>query len=99
MSRKDYEDFINKIRSHVVISCEDRSDPSYLMKHAKEPHLELPNELSESESNFKMKFRLWELEMMKYSNREDLIKEGRETGSIRACNGRRVKDYQIKVIR
>ena len=78
-TRKNYEDFIKNIRSHIMISWDGGSDLGYLMENMKEPELELPDELSESEKKSMLKVRLWELKVVKYSNREDLLREGKKS--------------------
>ena len=78
-TRKNYEDFIKNIRSHIIISWDGGSDLGYLMENMKEPELELPDELSESEKKSMLKVRLWELKVVKYSNRENLLREGKKS--------------------
>ena len=78
-TRKNYEDFIKNIRSHIMISWDGGSDLGYLIENMKEPELELPDELSESEKKSMLKVRLWELKVVKYSNREDLLREGKKS--------------------
>ena len=78
-TRKNYEDFIKNVRSHIMISWDGGNDLGYLMENMKEPELELPDELSESEKKSMLKVRLWELKVVKYSNREDLLMEGKKS--------------------
>lgn len=50
-TKKEFEDFIEKISNHVAISWKRGKDISYLLTKMEEPQFEIPKDLSEEEKN------------------------------------------------
>ena len=68
-TKKEYEDFLNKIESHVSINWEFGQDMAYMIKHTIKPVFEEPNDLTDEEEKVKWKLRLWNQNVDRYGKR------------------------------
>lgn len=68
-TKKDYEDFLEKIYNHVIISWAYGKDIAHVIKTTEEPLIEEPRDLTEEDEEKKWKVRLWEQDVDRYGTR------------------------------
>ena len=65
-TKKDYDDFIDKIDSHVSINWEFGQDVAYVIKNTKAPEFVEPEDLTTNERTTQWKVRLWNQKVDRY---------------------------------
>ena len=65
-TKKEYEDFLEKIQTHVSINWEFGQDVAYVMKNNALPTFTEPEDLSLEEEQKKWKVRLWNQKVDRY---------------------------------
>ena len=76
-TKKEFEDFIEKISNHVAISWKRGKDISYLLTKMEEPQFEIPKDLSEEEKKSSFKLAMWNKDVDKYSERVDIFQDNK----------------------
>ena len=74
-TKKDYEDFLEKIGSHVTINWDFGSDVAYVIKNSEEPEIEEPVDLSEEDEKVKWKMLLWKQQVIRYGYRVNALSD------------------------
>ena len=74
-TKKEYEDFLEKIINHVTITWGHGKDVAYIIKNTKLPLMTEPSELSDSDAKSRLKMMRWDMEVTRYLAREDALKE------------------------
>eukprot|EP00557_Chaetoceros_sp_GSL56_P004583 CAMPEP_0176503500 /NCGR_PEP_ID=MMETSP0200_2-20121128/15397_1 /TAXON_ID=947934 /ORGANISM="Chaetoceros sp., Strain GSL56" /LENGTH=435 /DNA_ID=CAMNT_0017902797 /DNA_START=426 /DNA_END=1731 /DNA_ORIENTATION=- len=73
-----YEDFLEKIYNHVMISWHWGKDIGHVIKQGQDPEIKEPEDLSSADEAKKWKIRLWEQEIDRYGNRIEALKGNKE---------------------
>ena len=68
-TKKEYEDFLERICNHVTITWNHGTDIGTLIKTNKKPMLSPPADLTASEEKSRFKVRKWELQVDKHLTR------------------------------
>jgi len=68
-TKKEYEDFLEKIQSHVTIGWDFGKDIGHLLKNMEDPVIPEPKDMTEDEEKVKWKKRLWDQEVNRYGTR------------------------------
>ena len=74
-TKKEYNDFLEKIQNHVTISWDFGKDLSHLLKHMEDPTIPEPTEITVAEEAVKWKIRLWSQEVDKYGDRRAALEK------------------------
>ena len=74
-TKKEYDDFLEKIINHVTITWGHGKDVAYTIKHTKLPSLIEPGKLSDSDAKSQLKVMRWNMAVTRYLAREDALKE------------------------
>lgn len=77
-TKQHYEDFLEKICNHVIISWHFGKDVGHVIKHGKDPAINEPADLEPADEAKKWKVRLWERDVDQYGNRMDSLKGNKE---------------------
>ena len=65
-TKKQYQDFLDKIDTHVSINWDFGKDISHVLKHNEKPTIEEPEDLTSAEESVKWKVRLWNQKVDRY---------------------------------
>jgi hypothetical protein len=65
-TKKEYEDFLEKIDSHVSINWEFGQDVAYTIRNTKLPTFKEPKDLSDNDKSVQWKVRLWNQTVDRY---------------------------------
>ena len=76
-TKKDFDEFLEKIQSHVTISWESGKDIAFVIKHHKDPIIKEPSDMTSEEEKIKWKVRLWNQEVDKYGERINMLNENK----------------------
>ena len=76
-TKKDHEDFLEKIAHHVTITWAGGKDIGQLIKTGKEPDISQPPELTKEQEASKLQNKLWNIRVEKYEARTALLEENR----------------------
>ena len=76
-SKKEYEDFLDKIRTHVTIRWEHGKDIGELVKDGKEPDIGEPDDITMDDSKSFLKMRRWQFLVDRYSLRLVALEENK----------------------
>jgi hypothetical protein len=76
-TKKEYDDFLEKIRSHVTIGWDFGKDVGHLLKHMTEPIIPEPKDMTADEETVKWKKRLWDQEVDRYGTRCAALQENK----------------------
>lgn len=68
-TKKDYEDFLEKIHNHVMISWTWGKDIAHIVKNNADPVIDEPTDLEPGDEQKKWKVRLWEQAVDRYGSR------------------------------
>ena len=68
-TKKEYEDFLEKLDNHVSVNWDFGGDVAYVIKNNKEPVFEEPVDLSEENEKVKWKVMLWKQQVNRYGHR------------------------------
>ena len=68
-TKKEYENFLDNIITHVTISWDFGKDIGHLLKNMKDPVIPEPVDMTNDEEKVKWKKRLWEQEVDRYGTR------------------------------
>ena len=68
-TKKEYEEFLEKMDNHVSVNWDFGGDVAYVIKNNKEPKFEEPVDLSEENEKVKWKVMLWEQQVNRYGHR------------------------------
>ena len=60
-TKKDYEDFLDKIQNHVTMAWTHGKDIGYVVGNGKKPEIPEPEDLTTEEEQSKFKSRMWAL--------------------------------------
>ena len=74
-TKKEYEEFLNKIEDHVSINWDFGKDIAYVVKHTDKPMIDEPKDLTEAEEKIKWKQRLWNQEVDRYGSRMNVLED------------------------
>ena len=74
-TKKEYEDFLERICNHVTITWNHGTDIGTLIKTNKKPMLSPPADLTASEEKSRFKVRKWELQVDKHLTRLEYLEE------------------------
>ena len=81
-NKKEYEDFLEKIKNHVTISWYFGKYIGYLLNHMEDPTIPEPTDMTVAEEAVKWKVRLWRQEVERYRDRRAVLEE--EKGALHA---------------
>jgi hypothetical protein len=76
-TKKEYEDFLEKIQNHVTIGWDFGKDIGHLLKNMKDPVIPEPKDMTEEEEKVKWKRRLWDQEVDRYGTRCAALQENK----------------------
>ena len=76
-TKKEYEDFIEKIHSHMVVQWGFGSNIGYVIKKLENPAMKEPAELTEDQEKSKVKVRLWNSKVDWYAAGEAALEENK----------------------
>ena len=68
-TKKEYEDFLEKLDNHVSVNWDFGSDVVYVIKNNEEPKFKELVDLSEENEKVKWKVMLWEQQVNRYGHR------------------------------
>ena len=74
-TKKEYEDFLEKIDSHVSINWEFGQDIAYVIKNSKLPVFVEPKDLTATEETTKWKVRLWNQKVDRYGLQNSTLED------------------------
>eukprot|EP00557_Chaetoceros_sp_GSL56_P002970 CAMPEP_0176488714 /NCGR_PEP_ID=MMETSP0200_2-20121128/6868_1 /TAXON_ID=947934 /ORGANISM="Chaetoceros sp., Strain GSL56" /LENGTH=957 /DNA_ID=CAMNT_0017885739 /DNA_START=340 /DNA_END=3216 /DNA_ORIENTATION=- len=77
-TKKDYEDFLEKIYHHIIISWQWGKDIGHVLKYGTDPDIKEPEDLDPAEEQKKWKTRLWEQEVDRYGLRMSALDGNKE---------------------
>jgi hypothetical protein len=92
-TKKEYEDFLEKIRNHVTIGWDFGKDVGHLLKHMADPTIDEPKDMTADEEKVKWKKRLWDQEVDRCGMRCAALEENK--GALHAV----IMDGVSKIIR
>ena len=92
-TKKEYEDFLEKIRNHVTIGWDFGKDVDHLLKHMTDPTIDEPKDMTVDEEKVKWKKRLWDQEVDRYGTRCAALEENK--GALYAV----IMDGVSKIVR
>ena len=72
-TKKEYEDFLETIQTHVSINWDFGQDIAYVIKHNNIPTFTEPQDLSVSEEKQKWKVRLWNQKVDRYGQQISML--------------------------
>jgi hypothetical protein len=78
-SKKDYQDFLDKIENHVTMAWDEGVDIGQIVASGKLPEINEPEDISDEDEKSKLKLRLWKLKVDAYVARDNALK-----GNIKA---------------
>ena len=76
-TKKEYEDFLEKIQSHVTIGWDFGKDIGHLLKNMENPVIPEPKDMTDEEEKVKWKKRLWDQEVDRYGTRCATLEENK----------------------
>ena len=76
-TKKDYEDFLEKIQNHVVVQWAFGTDIGHVVKNQKNPEITEPADLTDEEEKSKLKVRLWNVKVDRYAARTMALEENK----------------------
>ena len=74
-TKKDYEDFLDKIQNHMTMAWSHGKDIGYVVGNGKEPEIPEPGDLTTEEEKSKFKSRMWHLKVDQYVAKKDVLEE------------------------
>jgi hypothetical protein len=77
-TKKDYEDFLEKIHNHVMIGWSWGKDIAHIVKTSSDPVIEEPSDLDPNDESKKWKVRLWEQAVDRYGSRMSMLDGNKE---------------------
>jgi hypothetical protein len=77
-TKKEYDDFLDNIISHVTISWDFGRDIGHLLKNMENPVIPEPKDMTDDEEKVKWKKRLWDQEVDRYGTRCAALEENKE---------------------
>jgi hypothetical protein len=75
-TKKDYEDFLEKIYNHVMVTWTFGSDIAFVVKKLKDPTIEEPEDLKQDETS-RLKIRVWNVKVDHYTGRIMALEENK----------------------
>ena len=72
-TKKEYEDFLDKIQNHVTIAWEFGKDTGHVVKTGELPDIEKPDDISDEDEESKWKLRLWMNAVDRYGSRTNAL--------------------------
>ena len=72
-TKKEYEDFLDKIQNHVTIGWEFGKDTGHVVKTGQLPDIEKPDDISDKDEESKWKLRLWMNAVDRYGSRTNAL--------------------------
>ena len=76
-SRRAYEEFLETIKNHIAVTWDGGGELKKMITNSEEPVIEEPEELSDSDSQSKLRTALWNIQVEKYAMKVDLLKENK----------------------
>ena len=77
-TKKDYEDFLDKIHNHVMVQWSFGTDIGHVIKKQKDPEITEPVDLTDDEEKSKLKVRLWNAKVDHYASRTMALEENKK---------------------
>jgi hypothetical protein len=77
-TKKDYEDFLERIHNHVMITWSWGKDIAHVVKNTEDPSIEEPKDLPTEDEGKKWKVRLWEQAVDRYGSRMATLEGNKE---------------------
>ena len=77
-TKKDYEDFLEKIHNHVMVQWNFGPDIGHVIKKQDDPEIEEPTDLTATEEGSKLKVRLWNAKVDYYAARTLALEENKK---------------------
>ena len=74
-TKKEYEDFLDTIQTHVSINWDFGQDIAYVIKNNQVPTFNEPQDLSASEEKQKWKVRLWNQKVDRYGQQISMLED------------------------
>ena len=72
-TKKEYEDFLDKIQNHVTIAWEFGKATGHVVKTGELPDIENPDDISDKDEESKWKLRLWMNAVDRYGSRTNAL--------------------------
>ena len=76
-TKRDYEDFLEKIHNHVMVQWSFGSDIGHVIKKQADPAITEPVDLTKEEEGSKLKVRLWNVKVDRYAARITALEENK----------------------
>ena len=74
-TKKEYEEFLDKIQNHVTIAWEFGKDTGHVVKTGELPDIKKPEDISDEDEKSKWKMRLWENAVDRYGSRTNALSD------------------------
>ena len=72
-TKKEYEDFLEKISTHASVSWEFGEDIAHVLEHTQKPAFPEPIDLTDDESKVKWQVRVWNQKVDRYAMRVETL--------------------------
>ena len=72
-SKKEYEDFLDRIQNHVTMAWEQGKDIGLIVRTGQKPDIEEPKDLTETEAKSQVKTRLWNMRVDRHFMRGETL--------------------------
>ena len=73
-SKKDYQDFLDKIENHVTMAWDEGADIGQIVSSGELPDIDEPEDITDEDEKSKLKQRLWILKVDAYVARDNALK-------------------------
>ena len=72
-TKKEYEDFLDKIQNHVIGLWAHGKDTGYVIGNGQEPTIKEPADITDEEAKPKIKSRIWSFKVDRYVARTNVL--------------------------
>ena len=76
-TKKEYEDFVEKINNRVMVHCSFGSDIGHVIKNLKDPKMIEPLDLSIEDEKSKLRVHLWNAKVDRYAAHQMALEENK----------------------
>ena len=73
-TRKEYQDFLDKLENHVTMAWEEGADIGLVVSSGELPDIDMPDDTTDEEEKSKLKQRMWILKVDAYAARDAALK-------------------------